>query len=74
MGMLDKPTPITVSPGEERLLRETYPPETRQLGLVADYYRAAGDPEGTRTQIVDAGCGMLFKPGLVLSPRDIYPK
>ena len=65
--------PITVSPGEERLFEELFPPETNQLGVLADYYRAPGDPEGQRTQIVDAGCGW-FNTGLVLSPRDIYRK
>lgn len=72
-GALAPPVPITVAPGEERSFRETFPAETRQLGILADYYRAPGDPEGTRTQVVPARCGWR-KPKLTLSPKDVYPR
>jgi type VI secretion system VasD/TssJ family lipoprotein len=72
-GVLQPPVPITVSPDEKRSFSEMFPAETSQLGILADYYRAPGDPEGTRTQVVRARCG-LRKPKLVLSPKDVYRK
>lgn len=72
-GVVAPPVPITLAPGERRLFRETFPAETRQLGVLADYYRAPGDPDGTRTQVLPARCGMR-KPALTLSPRDVYRK
>ena len=72
-GAVAPAVPITIAPGEKRTFEEVFPAETQQLGLLADYYRAPGDPEGTRTQIVEARCGR-GKPKLVLSPKDIYPK
>ena len=72
-GAVAPAVPLTLAPGEKRSFEEVFPAETQQLGLLADYYRAPGDPEGTRTQIVKARCGR-GKPKLVLSPKDIYPK
>ena len=59
------------SDGLEMWTCSGYPADAVQLGILADYYRAVGDPEGSRTQVVDARCG-LRKPKLVLSPKDIY--
>ena len=67
------PVIFTVSPGEKRIFFEALPPETNLVGVLADYYRAPGDPEGTRLQVVPARCG-LRKPALVLSPKDMYHK
>ena len=72
-GALAPPVPITIAPGESRTFKETFPAQTRQLGVLADFYRAPGDPEGTRTQVVPARCGMR-KPKLTLSPKDVYRK
>lgn len=72
-GAVAPAVPITVAPGEKRSFQETFPAATRQLGILADYYRAPGDPEGTRTQVVPARCG-LRKPKLTLSPKDVYPR
>lgn len=72
-GVVAPPVPITLAPGEERMFQEMFPAETRQLGVLADYYRAPGDPDGTRTQVLPARCGMR-KPALTLSPRDVYRK
>jgi type VI secretion system VasD/TssJ family lipoprotein len=73
-GVLAPPSPITIAPGEEkRSFEDLFPSQTTQIGVVADYYRAPGDPEGTRTQVVPARCGMR-KPKLVLSAKDVYRK
>jgi len=72
-GVLAPPVPITISPGEKHKFAEVFPNRTNHLGLLADYYRAPGDPKGTIVQVVPARCGM-FKPKLVLSPKDIYLK
>lgn len=61
--------PISISPGEARSLTETYSPATQFVGVVVDYYRAPGDPEGTRKLIVEARCGR-GRPSLMLSPRN----
>ena len=62
--------PITISPGEVRSLAETFAPSTTHVGIVVDYYRAPGDPEGTRKLIVGARCGR-GRPSLTLSPRNV---
>jgi type VI secretion system VasD/TssJ family lipoprotein len=67
------PIPFTISPGEERLFEDSFGPATTEIGIVADFYRAPEDPEGSRLQVVPAECGW-FKTTLVLSPRDIYVK
>jgi len=73
-GVLAPPSPITIAPGEEkRTFEDLFPSQTTQIGVVADYYRAPGDPEGTRTQVVPARCGMR-KPKLALSAKDVYRK
>jgi len=72
-GVLQPPVPITVSPGEKKTFEEMFPGTTTRVGILADYYRGPGDPEGSRTQIVPARCGMR-KPRLVLSPKDVYLK
>ncbi len=72
-GVLAPPVPITISPGEKFSFSEVFPAKTNELGLVADFFRAPGDPRGTLTQVVPARCGMR-KPKLTLSPKDIYPK
>jgi type VI secretion system VasD/TssJ family lipoprotein len=72
-GVMAPPIPITVAPGEERFFKEVFPPNVVQLGILADYYREDGDPEGSRTVVVKARCGMR-KPKLTLSPKDIYIK
>jgi type VI secretion system VasD/TssJ family lipoprotein len=70
-GVMAPPVPITVAPGEERFFKEVFPADVIQLGILADYYRADGDPEGSRTVVVKVRCGMR-KPKLTLSPKDIY--
>jgi type VI secretion system VasD/TssJ family lipoprotein len=73
-GVLAPPVPITVSPSEKRTFEELFPAETTRIGVLADYYRAPSDPEGTRTRVVKAKCGWFSKPKLILSPKDVYPK
>jgi type VI secretion system VasD/TssJ family lipoprotein len=72
-GALQPPVPITVQPGEHHSVQQLFPADTHQLGLLADFYRAPGDPLGTLTQVVPARCG-LRRPKLLLSRSDIYPK
>ena len=74
-GVVSKPVHLTVAPGEEkRRFEDLFPATTSQLGVVADYYRSPGDPEGTRTQVVPARCGWLRTPSLVLTSKDVYLK
>ena len=69
--MIAPPVPITVEPGEQkRTFQELFPLETHHLGVIADYYRAPDDAEGSRQQVVPARCGIL-KPKLLLSNNDI---
>ena len=71
-GVLSNPVALTVAPGEEdRVFEDLFPAQTIQLGVLADYYRAPGDPEGARMQVVRARCGWR-KPKLVLSAKDLY--
>ncbi len=70
-GVIAPPMPFTVEPGElERTFQDLFPAETTHLGVIADYYRAPGDPEGERRRVVPARCG-IFKPKIVLSSRDM---
>ena len=73
-GVLAPPVPFTVEPGEiERTFQDLVPAETTHLGIIADFYRAPGDPEGIRSRVVPARCG-LFKPTIALSSRDLAPE
>ena len=72
-GMLSRPAQLTIGPGEQgRSFEKLFPADTEQLGVVADYYRAPGDPEGERRQIVPARCTPFFTPSLRLTARDLY--
>ena len=68
---IDAPRQITVAPGQRIPFEETFPPMTTQVGLVADYYRRPGDPEGTRKAVAAAECGMFGKTSVILSARDM---
>jgi len=70
-GLVGSRLQVTLAPGEQRRVDEMLPPTARQLGLVADFYRARGDPEGSRKAIVDPRCGFLRVPKLVLSQTDL---
>ena len=65
------PRQITVAPGQRVPFEETLPPMTTQAGLVADYYRRPGDPEGTRKAVVAADCAMFGRTSVMLSARDM---
>jgi type VI secretion system VasD/TssJ family lipoprotein len=62
---------MTVAPGEERAIEETFPANTQWIGLVADYYRAPGAAEGTRKLVAPARCGRFGSTVVVLSPTDL---
>jgi type VI secretion system VasD/TssJ family lipoprotein len=71
-GVLGGAVHLTIAPGEEeREFEDLFPASTAQIGVVADYYRAPGDPEGTRMQVVPARCGWRT-PELTLTAKDIY--
>jgi len=70
-GLIGAPLEITLQPGRDERVEENFPRDTRHLGLVADYYRAPGDPEGARKGIVEADCGWFGDPRAVLGPRDL---
>ncbi len=73
-GVVAPPVPFTIEPGEaERTFQEIFAAETTHVGLIADYERAPGDPEGLRRRVVPARCG-IFKPKVGLSSRDLLPE
>ena len=73
-GVLAPPASTTIRPGEQgRQFEDVFPSETKQVGVIADFYRSPGDPEGSRRQVVPARCG-LRKPKLAFSARDLYRK
>ena len=65
---------VTVAPGQELDFKESFPPSTREVGIVADYYRAPGDPEGQRKGVVKARCGWCSKAEITLAPKDLLLK
>lgn len=69
-GVVSSPVHFPVSPGAQGEFEDLFPASAVQVGVVADYYRAPGDPEGTRRQVVPAKCG-FFPPKLVLAPSDL---
>jgi type VI secretion system VasD/TssJ family lipoprotein len=74
-GVLAPPASATIRPGEQgRKFEDVFPSETNQIGVIADFYRSPGDPEGARRQVVPARCGWLRKPKLAFSARDLYRK
>lgn len=70
-GAAGPPVSITVGPGEEREFEEALPPSAVYLGVVADYYRAPGDPEGRRRAVVPAKCSMLSTQRISLLPQEL---
>ena len=69
-GVVSSAVHFPVSPGETGKFQDLFPGTTAQIGVVADYYRAPGDPEGTRRHVIPAKCGW-FPPKLVLAPTDL---
>ena len=69
-GVAGKPVTVTVAPSEERAFEEAFPHTAAYMGIVADYYRGPGDPEGTRRAVIEASCGW-FPPKITLSPTDL---
>lgn len=70
-GAAGAPIPITVAPGEQRAFEEALPAAAVYVGIVADYYRDAGDEEGTRRVVVPARCGLFSETKIALSPHDV---
>lgn len=71
-GVEGSPIQIAIKPGEQdKEFEELFPAGTVSLGVIANYYRAPGDPEGSRTQVVPARCGWRT-PSLSLAAKDIY--
>lgn len=70
-GVVSAPVHFPVSPGQVGRFKDLFPGTTAQIGVVADYYRAPGDAEGTRRQVVAAKCGWFSTPRLVLAPSDL---
>ena len=58
-GVVGGPLELIVYPGKVIEFHEILDPQTTHLGLVADYYRTAADPPGTRKVVVPADCGMV---------------
>jgi type VI secretion system VasD/TssJ family lipoprotein len=73
-GAVGKPREITVAPGQQVTFDEQFSLATTHVGLVADYYRAPGDPPGTRKASIAAKCAKENRPTVVLSARDLLVK
>jgi type VI secretion system VasD/TssJ family lipoprotein len=70
-GQTGTPIQMTIAPGEQREVRETFPANTKWIGVVADYYRAPGAADGTRKLVAPASCGRRGSTVVVLSPSDL---
>ena len=73
-GVLGKPREITVAPGQQVTFDEQFSLAATHVGIVADYYRAPGDPPGTRKASLPAKCAKEGRPTVVLSARDLLVK
>jgi type VI secretion system VasD/TssJ family lipoprotein len=74
-GAVGKPRELTVAPGQEIVFDEQFPLNTTHIGLLADYYRAPGDPPGVRKASLAAKCPEEGpRPSVVLSARDLLVK
>jgi type VI secretion system VasD/TssJ family lipoprotein len=74
-GALGKPRELTVAPNQEIAFNEQFPLNTTHIGLVADYYRAPGDPPGTRKASLAAKCPEEGpRPMVALTARDLLVK
>jgi len=70
-GSVGKPVPITIGPGEQREFNHALPPSAAFVGIVADYYRGPGDPEGERRIVVPAKCSFLRTKRITLLPQEL---
>ena len=70
-GVIGGALELTIFPDQVVEFREALDPRTRQLGIVADYYRSANDPPGQRKAVVPAACGMFGSPAIRLTPTDL---
>lgn len=68
-GASGEPVQARIVPGETRTLADALPPNTRTLGVVADYYRPAGSG-GSRKLTVPASCAH-GETSLYLDEREI---
>ncbi len=73
-GMAWPPIPISVSPGlqKEFEFKKGFPKTAAYMGIVADYYREPGDPEGDWHDVVPATCGWFSSPALTLSSQNLF--
>jgi type VI secretion system VasD/TssJ family lipoprotein len=70
-GAAGPPVPITIGPGELREFDEPLPPSAAFVGIVADYYRGPGDPEGERRIVVPAKCSLMRTKRIALLPQEL---
>ena len=70
-GAAGPPVSLTVGPGEQLEFEEALPPSAVYVGIVADYYRAPGDPEGRRRAVVPAKCSLLSTQRISLLPQEL---
>jgi len=65
------PLQVTIFPGQQDIeLDQQFAENTKEIGVLADYYRERGDAEGTRTTVVRAICGRRT-PRLYMSVSDL---
>lgn len=66
-----KPIPMTIGPGEAEIFDQPLSPSASYVGVVADYYRAPGDPEGKYKTVVPAECGWFGTTTITLLPSEL---
>ena len=71
-GMLEpKPRMLTVGPGQILPISDSLPPQTAEVGLVADYYQGPGFAVGQRKVVVPAKCGLLGRKSITLAANGL---
>src|SRR5262249_11737901 len=70
-GVVGERLEVIVYPGQKIEFHEVLDPRTKQIGVVADYYRSPNDPPGTRKVVLPADCGMFGNPSIRLTATDI---
>ena len=70
-GAAGAPLSIMISPEEVREVRETFPPATGVIGVIADYYQAGMESPGNRRGIIEGKCSFFGSDKIILTARDL---
>lgn len=62
---------VMMSPGEEREIKETFPPATGFLGVIGNFYQRGLDQPGNRRAVVKGKCSLFGSDKITLTARDL---